>query len=132
MMIKAPMPALHNIFYKNRRGPDNWGQVKKLTADVGASSDAFGSAVSIYGDYAVVGASMNDDNGADSGSVYLFYKDHGGADNWGQVSKINANDGESGDWFGESVSISGNTIFIGSPNNDNYDSDDGSVYMVEF
>jgi len=34
--------------------------------------DQFGSSVSISGDTAVVGAWLGDDNGDDSGSVYVF------------------------------------------------------------
>ena len=44
----------------------------KLTASDGAAGDSFGSAVSVSGNRAVVGASDDDDNGTDSGSAYVY------------------------------------------------------------
>jgi hypothetical protein len=38
----------------------------------------FGYSVSVDGDYAVIGAYGDDDNGQDSGSAYVFTKDDGG------------------------------------------------------
>ncbi|ETR65111.1 MAG: hypothetical protein OMM_14804 [Candidatus Magnetoglobus multicellularis str. Araruama] len=52
-----------------------WSQQAKLTASDGASSDHFGYNVSISGDYAIVGARYDDDNGGDSGSAYIFKRD---------------------------------------------------------
>ena len=44
----------------------------KLSASDGAADDFFGWSVSIFGDYAVVGASRDDDNGSASGSAYVY------------------------------------------------------------
>ena len=46
----------------------------KLTASDGAASDAFGSSVSISSDgtTALIGAHLDDDKGANSGSAYVF------------------------------------------------------------
>jgi len=54
-----------------------WLQLAKLTASDGAAEDRFGASVSIsgdsiFGDAALVGALEDDDNGLDSGSVYVF------------------------------------------------------------
>ena len=43
--------------------------------------------VSISGDTIVVGASRNDDDGIDSGSAYVFERNAGGANGWGEVAK---------------------------------------------
>ena len=77
--------------FERNQGTGSWGQVQKLTAgsDAGAG-DFFGSAVSISGDVVVVGAYLNDDAGADSGSAYVFERNQGGADNWGEVKKLTA------------------------------------------
>ena len=52
----------------------SWNETNKLTASDGAAGDAFGwlYASSISGDHALVGAYLDDDNGTDSGSAYLF------------------------------------------------------------
>ena len=44
----------------------------KLLAPDGAEGDVFGKSVSISGDYAVVGAWNDDDNGSASGSAYMY------------------------------------------------------------
>jgi len=90
-----------SIFQKDQGGADNWGEVKKLTASDGATQDRFGWSVSISGDIAVVGAFQNDDVPNNSGSVYIFYRNNGGADNWGEVKKLTASDAAASDEFGE-------------------------------
>ena len=51
-----------------------WSQDTKLTAYDGEELDAFGHSVSVDGDYAIVGAYLDDDYdlGNDSGSAYIF------------------------------------------------------------
>jgi len=79
-----------------------------------AEGDLFGSSVAVSGDFAVVGATDDDDAGSNSGSAYVFDRDHGGANEWGQVAKLSASDAAAGDRFGRSVAISGNTAVVGS------------------
>jgi hypothetical protein len=45
----------------------------KLLASDGDQRDLFGCSVSISGDYALVGAHFDDDNGTSSGSAYILY-----------------------------------------------------------
>ena len=85
-------------------------QVAKLTASDAAASDFFGEAVSISGDTVVVGAARDDDAGAESGSAYVYERNTGGVDNWGQVAKLTASDAAAGAEYGASVSISGDTV----------------------
>ncbi len=40
------------------------------------------------GDTGMVGASGNDDTGIDSGSAYVFERNEGGINNWGEVKKL--------------------------------------------
>jgi len=82
------------IFAKDQGGVNNWGEVKKITASDAAAFDAFGQSVSISGDTAIVSAVGNDDAGDFSGSAYVFAKDQGGVNNWGEVKKITASDEE--------------------------------------
>ncbi|MFC1732417.1 T9SS type A sorting domain-containing protein [candidate division KSB1 bacterium] len=117
------------LFYKNQGGPGNWGQLIKLTATDGAADDRFGNNVSISDDYAVVGACYDDDNGSESGSAYVFYKDQGGSSNWGQVKKIIASDATAGDCFGISGSIYDDHILIGAMNADPNGNNSGAVYL---
>jgi len=58
------------VFWRDDTGI--WTQVAKLVAPDAGERDEFGRSVSIRGHRAVIGAWMDDDNGADSGSAYIF------------------------------------------------------------
>jgi hypothetical protein len=76
-------------------------EVAKLTADDGAEGDIFGYSVAISGDTLVVGAPWADVGGVyDQGAAYLFSRNQGGVDAWGQVAKLTADEGATGDYFG--------------------------------
>ncbi len=81
----------------------------KLTASDGASSDCFGYGVSGSGDVIVVGSPYDDDKGSSSGSVYV-YRWNGTAYN---EYKLTASDGVLTDYFGCSVSVSGDMVVVG-------------------
>ena len=100
----------------------------KLVSSDGAASDYFGFSVSISGNYAIVGACCNDDNGTDSGSAYIYEFVDGV---WTQQRKLTASDGTGWENFGFSVSISGNYAIVGARNGDNNGSNSGSVYIYE-
>ncbi|MEZ5470283.1 MAG: hypothetical protein R3E90_00745 [Marinicella sp.] len=106
----------------------DWNQTTKLTASDGEAADWFGYSVSLSDDRALVSAPLDDDNGNNFGSVYLFNYD---GVNWNQSAKLTANDGEPSDNFGISVSLSNDRALIGAKTNDNgYDS--GSAYLFEY
>lgn len=107
-----------------------WTQQVKLTAGDGEADDAFGVAVAISGDTALVG-SRYDDVGAnaDQGSAYVFFRQ--GA-TWSQQGWLTAGDGEPDDAFGISVAISGDTALVGARNDDvggGPNVDQGSAYV---
>jgi hypothetical protein len=101
------------IFYYNGT---SWAQQAQRTG--GAGGDHFGRSVSISGDYALVGAPDEDGGGTDRGAAYLYYRNQGGANVWGQHSKFTASDAADGDTFGRSVSIEGDYAVVGAPNED--------------
>jgi hypothetical protein len=102
----------------------NWSETTKILASDGEANDGVGISVDIDGDYCVVGA--RDDDG-ERGSAYVFRYD--GAQ-WVQDQKLVAADGIAGDWFGISVAIWGNYIFVGADADDNENGmNAGSVYV---
>jgi Ni,Fe-hydrogenase III small subunit len=105
-----------------------WTYKQKLTAFDGAAFDNFGHSVSISGDQLVVGAFGDDDNGSNSGSVYVYEK-QGGV--WTYKQKLTAFDGAADDRFGNSVSISGDQLVVGANFDDDNGSYSGSVYVYE-
>lgn len=105
------------VFHRNLGGPDNWGEMKQLIASDDTWNGEFGYSVSVHDDVIFVGAKFKWYNGLiGSGSVYIFQRDLGGADNWGELKKIVSDDIDRGDWFGSSIDISGDVAIIGAPN----------------
>jgi hypothetical protein len=104
-------------------------QETKLVASDGQEWDYFGFVVCISSDgtTALVGAVWDDDNGNLSGSAYI-YKLVGGV--W-QETKLLASDGEEGDIFGWSVSISsdGTTALVGAWGDGDNGPGSGSAYI---
>ena len=99
-------------------------QLYKFLAEDGASGDAFGFSVSLDGDYAVIGATGDDDRGDNSGSTYLFDITTGTF-----VQKYLSPNGASGDSFGNAVAVSANSVLIGSYQDDVKGNDSGSAYL---
>ncbi|NQU06452.1 MAG: choice-of-anchor D domain-containing protein, partial [Calditrichaeota bacterium] len=84
----------------------------KINANDPAASDYFGCAVSISGDYAIIGASGEDPgNVSNAGSAYIF---HRSGDDWVQQAKISASDPGADDIFGVTISISGDYAIVGA------------------
>ncbi len=120
------------LFGRNQGGADAWGQIAKLSASDAAAGDEFGARVALDGDTLVVGARLDDDAGASSGAAYVFERNQGGADAWGQVAKLTASDGAAGDRFGEGVAVSGQTVVAGATFGDAGGvADSGSAYVFE-
>ncbi len=119
------------VFTRNGDDVDNWGLTAHLSATDGTNSDAFGGSVAISGDTIVVGAFGADLQGAECGAAYVFERNQGGADHWGQTVKITATGGMDYDEFGSSVDISGDTIVVGAPGDDSQGLDSGAAYVFE-
>lgn len=94
----------------------------------GVPSAYLGWSVAISGTTAVMGAPGDDTPlGTDSGSAYVFQLEKGA---WLRQAKLLSNDGEANDFFGYAVGISGDTIVVGTPNDDTtMGSDSGSAQV---
>jgi uncharacterized repeat protein (TIGR01451 family) len=86
----------------------NWLQTSKLLASDGVPSHYFGYSVTINDTKAVVGAKWDNDH---AGAAYVY--EYNGT-NWIQSAKLLANDASNTEYFGESVSIFGDTVIVGS------------------
>jgi FG-GAP repeat len=118
----------------------NWNQ-NYSTSDVNPSNVSPGQALSISGNYAIIGTPFEDEDAnetntlTDAGSAYLFELDACGQ--WTEVQKIVAADRSANDMFGQSVSISGNFAIIGAFAGDkgiaegNNMTDAGCAYIFE-
>lgn len=103
-------------------------EVDKLLPFDGAAGDQFG-AVAIDGDTAVIGARLDDDNGTNSGSTYVFRFD---GSSWVQEAKLLASDGAADDSFGQGVAIEGSVAVIGAMNHVVNGTDSGAAYVFRF
>ena len=95
------------VFRRDEGSQDIWDEVKILIASDAQDGDSFGWSVAVNGDTAVVGT-------RNSEAVYVFQRDQGGADNWGEVTKLTASDAQVGAFFGHSVALSADTAVVGA------------------
>jgi hypothetical protein len=88
-----------------------WSAQATLTASDGAAVDYFGDSVSLSGDTLAVGV-KSDDVGAnsDQGSVRVFVRS---GSTWSAQATLTASDGAAIEYFGYSVSLSGDTLAVG-------------------
>jgi hypothetical protein len=101
-----------------------WIEKQKLLASDGATNEFFGYTVSLDGDTALIGAPTR--YSTDTGSAYVFTRTTG---TWTQQAKLLASDGVTGDDFGRSVSLSGDTALIGAYYDDDNGEHSGSAYV---
>ncbi|HTU43056.1 MAG TPA: hypothetical protein VMF10_15205 [Candidatus Aquilonibacter sp.] len=108
------------VYVKPANGWQNMTQVAQLSSSDNAVG--FGTSVAISGSTIVVGAanaSNFDGRGlappsASPGAAYVFVEPPTGWTDTTESAKLSASDGQPGDAFGNSVSISGNTIAVGA------------------
>lgn len=120
------------VFSRNAGGSDNWGEVRKIVASDSQVNQKFGFSVSIDGDRLAVGAIGATASGNPlQGAVYLFDRNLGGVENWGQTNKITSADGASFDQFGYSVDLSGDRLVTGAPQHSAAIPSQGAAYIFE-
>ncbi|MFW6332142.1 MAG: Ig-like domain-containing protein [Thermodesulfobacteriota bacterium] len=110
------------------RTSTGWGFVSpRLTASDYEAGAFFGASVSIDGDYAIIGAPFEDEGSTtpDSGSAYIF---RWNGSEWSQTQKLTVEDGNDYDFFGVSVSISGDYAIVGADGKD----PSGAAYVFWF
>ena len=98
------------VFARDEGGADTWGEVKKLTASDAHPNARFGCSVAISDDTAIVGAWGQNTH---AGAAYVFARDEGGMDDWGEVKKLTASDAQAFDFF-SIVAVSGATAIVGA------------------
>jgi hypothetical protein len=104
---------------------DPFTQLAKLTP-----SDPRGCCnVAVSGDIVVAGAIFAGPTFEQQGAAYVFVKPASGWANVTQSAKLTASDASSGDWFGVSVAISGNTVLIGAPQTISNVNNPGRAYV---
>ena len=108
------------VLHRDQGGPDNWGVVKELTPSTGGSANGFGASAAISGETIAVGAPLETvglPSQFDGGAVYIYKKDQGGTNNWGEVQRIVTGNGEdqAGNRFGTDVALGLSGLLVGIP-----------------
>ena len=102
--------------YVFARGAAGWIQQAYLKASNSASIAFFGGALALSSDGGTlaVGAQGESNGGNNSGAAYVFVRS---GTSWSQQAYLKPVNGDSGDNFGRSVSLSGNgnTLAVGAP-----------------
>ena len=100
-------------------------ETAQLTASDGINDAGLGSSVGIAGNTVVVGAPGE----TPAGAAYVFVEPASGWISATQTAKLTSSDGATGDAFGTSVSVSGNTIVAGAPTATVNGSHTGAAYV---
>lgn len=100
-------------------------QLRKLTAADADTFDAFGESVAVSGTRLLIGAPGDDV--LNFGAAYIFDSTTGA-----ELYKLTAEDAGEGDFFGNSVAISGTRVVVGSARDDHSGFDNvGSAYIFD-
>jgi len=125
MVAGSPAARVNNVniagaAYVFNRAGGNWTDVQRLlppdAQPVPGIARSFGAAIAMTADTIVVG-DENKTEGSNQfqGAAYVYVLSGG---TWTFQQKLTASDGAAQDNFGQSVAISGDTIIVGSPNDD--------------
>jgi hypothetical protein len=110
--------------YVFQRSGGSWSQQAYLKASNTDGGDAFGRSVAIADETIVVGApneasaatgvdgDASDNSAERAGAAYVFERSGG---SWSQQAYLKASNTDGGDAFGNRVSIAGDTILVGAP-----------------
>jgi hypothetical protein len=110
----------------------SWSQQAKIQASDPEANDRFGRSVSMNSDgtKVIVGAWLEDTGGTNAGAAYIFAYSSG---SWSQQQKIQASDKQADDYFGQSVSMSGDgtKVIVGADREDTGATNAGAAYIFE-
>lgn len=111
--------------YLFERASDGWHEVARWSPSDGKGGDAFGDAVALAGDLALIGARFADLAGSDEGAAYLFERT---SDGWQEAAKLTLPEPSDRDQFGHSVALAGDVALVGAPRVDEPDRDSGALW----
>ena len=113
------------IYTKN----DNFFEFSlKIQAYDASLNDKFGQMVTVYENWVAVG-SLNNDNGINSGSIYIYNILN---EEINASQKITASDGNEYDEYSISASLNNHKLVVGAHFDDDLGDDSGSIYLYTY
>jgi len=115
------------VYVFTRDSGGSWSQQAYLKASNGGNIQ-FGGSIALHGDTLAVGArnegsaatgvngDESDNSAGEAGAVYVFTRDSGGS--WSQQAYVKASNTGTGDYFGSSVALHGDTLAVGAISED--------------
>jgi hypothetical protein len=104
------------VFQRTGSSPATWSQVATLAPQTPAAYP-HSKAVAIYGDTVAVSTPR-------FAGVYLFARDQGGANQWGQIAALAGTEGSA---FGKAISLYGDILAVGEPS----ETSNGTVHVFQ-
>ncbi len=129
------------LYGKDQGGAGVWGLIKTFKASDGHAVDKFGGSVSLWvnddpadpalHDGIIVIGAPGHGQGSDTGkgAAYVYDRNNGGRDAWGEIRKLSPAVAEAGDNFGDSIFTDGNTIVAGAPYDDDFAANSGMGFV---
>ncbi len=122
--------------YVYLRSAGVWTLQATLKASNPGLGDSFGDSVAVSGDTVIVGAPFEDGDAdgvnlpsdelaTNAGAAYIFVRT---GVTWAQQAYVKASNSSFNDWFGKSVSVSGDTVAVGASTQTGTVSQSGAVY----
>lgn len=124
-------PGLAYIYDRQTSGTNAWGLIKRLQASDAIPGDRFGVDVCVDRETVIVGATTANGKADRTGAVYVYECNAGGVDNWGEVQKLTASDGGTGDNFGVRVAVCGDVLAVGAEQSGVGAAGAGAVYLYK-
>jgi hypothetical protein len=105
----SPEDGAVYVFDRTPTGTGNWVETTRVMPTPGdiVWKDQFGYSLALDGDRLAAGVFK-------SNRVFIFERDHGGTDNWGQVKKIRLQTAQL-EVIGPSIALDGDTLVVGAP-----------------
>ncbi|MCB9857495.1 MAG: hypothetical protein H6818_17575 [Phycisphaerales bacterium] len=111
-----------------RENAGQWERIARLSEIETLEFDNYGISVCLDGDRLIVGAATGESSVYGSGVVYV-YQEIGGV--WQRLALFESDTPKGGDYFGQSVSVSGTTAVVGAYRADGSTSDSGAAFAFD-
>ncbi len=107
------------FFDRNVGGPHNWGEVLAVDDGINGAVSQYGSTIDTDGDFMITSAPQGTSVEANnSGLAYLYARNAGGANNWGEIKFFKSPNPVNGNQYGKQAKIDNDIAVV---------SEDGSI-----